>query len=319
MPCVCLCALTDAVVRTSYYKYFHPKEALVSDGVLNRALGQHVKALKCSSGSDVGKADHAFSYVYPFGATLNVTKPAVAVLSTGSLCFPVQRPTCAFVPLPKSGCLAVLASAHVFHDSYIQKEDNFLLQELVLHFLSSHSLPLNPIDADNPDVLEYSTIPDLEHLSDQTISCLQEGESLPGDFTRLFSRNLFSLDNQVFADVHQAYEEMQMEQESLRLIKPQFETPLPPLRPATFPPNLRLPPHPRLELFDLDDAFSSSQTRLLQVAGKCTDEDLDYYVRECGLILGIESAVSKSAKETLFEIFSKVVDYKKINADPESE
>lgn len=26
----------DAVVRNVYYKYFHPKEALVSNGVLNR-------------------------------------------------------------------------------------------------------------------------------------------------------------------------------------------------------------------------------------------------------------------------------------------
>lgn len=29
--------LTDAVVRNMYYKYFHPKEALVSNGVLNRS------------------------------------------------------------------------------------------------------------------------------------------------------------------------------------------------------------------------------------------------------------------------------------------
>lgn len=28
----------DAVVRNVYYKYFHPKEALVSNGVLNRFI-----------------------------------------------------------------------------------------------------------------------------------------------------------------------------------------------------------------------------------------------------------------------------------------
>ena len=27
---------SDAVVRTSYYKYFHPKEVYVSNGILNR-------------------------------------------------------------------------------------------------------------------------------------------------------------------------------------------------------------------------------------------------------------------------------------------
>lgn len=29
---------TDAVVRNVYFKYFHPKEALVSNGVLNRLV-----------------------------------------------------------------------------------------------------------------------------------------------------------------------------------------------------------------------------------------------------------------------------------------
>lgn len=30
--------ISDSVVRTVYYKYFDPKEALVTDGVVNRAL-----------------------------------------------------------------------------------------------------------------------------------------------------------------------------------------------------------------------------------------------------------------------------------------
>lgn len=30
--------LPDTVVRNVYYKYFHPKEALVSNGVLNRLV-----------------------------------------------------------------------------------------------------------------------------------------------------------------------------------------------------------------------------------------------------------------------------------------
>ncbi|KAK2173400.1 hypothetical protein NP493_879g01061 [Ridgeia piscesae] len=30
----------DAVVRTHFYKYFHPKEALIANGVLNRAISQ---------------------------------------------------------------------------------------------------------------------------------------------------------------------------------------------------------------------------------------------------------------------------------------
>lgn len=38
----------------------------------------------------------ALTFVYPFGATLNVMKPAVAILSTGSICFPLNRPVLAF-------------------------------------------------------------------------------------------------------------------------------------------------------------------------------------------------------------------------------
>ena len=29
---------TDAVVRSSFYKYHHPKECLITNGILNRAV-----------------------------------------------------------------------------------------------------------------------------------------------------------------------------------------------------------------------------------------------------------------------------------------
>ena len=33
---LCVWSAVDVVVRAHFYKYFHPKEALVSNGVLNR-------------------------------------------------------------------------------------------------------------------------------------------------------------------------------------------------------------------------------------------------------------------------------------------
>ena len=36
----------DAVVRTNYHKYFHPKECLISNGVLNRAVSEVAGKLK---------------------------------------------------------------------------------------------------------------------------------------------------------------------------------------------------------------------------------------------------------------------------------
>lgn len=44
----------------------------------------------------------ALSFLYPYGATLNIAKPAVAVLSSGSVSFPLNRPVCAFYLHPVS-------------------------------------------------------------------------------------------------------------------------------------------------------------------------------------------------------------------------
>jgi len=88
----------DAVVRSLYYKYFHPKEALISNGVLNRAVsraaGKFVPGFEEESekSSGVNVMSQALKFVYPYGATLNVAKPSTAVLSTGSACIPVNRP-----------------------------------------------------------------------------------------------------------------------------------------------------------------------------------------------------------------------------------
>ena len=49
--------------------------------------------------SDVNNAS-ALSFVYPHGATLNVARPAVPVLSSGSVSFPLNRPVCAFYRNP---------------------------------------------------------------------------------------------------------------------------------------------------------------------------------------------------------------------------
>lgn len=53
------------------------------------------------------------------------------------------------------------------------------------------------------------------------------------------------------------YSKLGVKKAPLSLIPPSFESPLPPLQPATFPPTIREPPPPALELFDLDEAFAS--------------------------------------------------------------
>ena len=41
--------------------------------------------------------------------------------------------------------------------------------------------------------------------------------------------------------------------------------------------------------FDLDEHFASERLRLAQLTNKCNDDDLEYYVKESGEILGVTS------------------------------
>jgi intraflagellar transport protein 52 len=100
------------------------------------------------------------------------------------------------------------------------------------------------------------------------------------------------------------------------LIQPQFETPLPPLAPAFFPPTLRDLPPPALDLFDIDREFSTEKTRLARLSSKCSDQDLEFYIRECGTILGIMDKLEeprRDAKHVLEHVFSSIVNWKKLN------
>ena len=57
---------------------------------INKAAG------KQASGLLEDAEGECLSFLYPYGATLNVEKPSMAVLSSGSVSFPLNRPVCAF-------------------------------------------------------------------------------------------------------------------------------------------------------------------------------------------------------------------------------
>ncbi|PAA79002.1 hypothetical protein BOX15_Mlig001340g7, partial [Macrostomum lignano] len=334
---------SDCVVRTAYYKYFHPKECYVPNGVLNRAISEAAgKALPPMIAGIGGNGDSSsvhkssLHFVYPYGATLNVAKPAVAVLSTGSVAFPLNRPVCAFAnaaaaaasaaPASSSraagsgggGKVAVFGAAAAFSDEYIDKEDNFKLLEVLLQYLSSDSLQLNAIDAEEPEVADYQHAPDIEALSEELKACLQESDDVPKDVLSLYDSSLYVMDTSLVPKAIAAYDKLRVKHEQLSLIQPQFETPLPPLQPAVFPPSFRELPAPALELFDLDEQFSTEKVRLAQITNKCTDEDLEYYVRQCGEILGVTNklpADKRDAKAILAHVLAQVAEFKKINQD----
>ncbi|KAK4475583.1 hypothetical protein MN116_000860 [Schistosoma mekongi] len=309
---------SDTVLRTSYFKYYHPKEALIPNGVLNRGIPEALGRTHTSATQIDLSHKQALQFLYPYGATLNVTKPAVALLSTGSVAFPLNRPVCATYkfPSPNGGTLAVVGSAAMFSDSYINKEDNFKIFEFLFKYITQKSITLNSIDAEEPELETYYQVPDITCLSSNLKSCLQESDELPQDANNYFNQDLFCMKTNLVPKAIQAYEKLRVKHEPLSLISPQFETPLPPVRPAVFPPNFREPNPPALELFDLDEQFSTPKARLAQVTNKCNEDDLEYYIRECGDILGVSQKLStdKITSRTIMEvIFNELVEFKKFN------
>ncbi|KAJ3020828.1 Intraflagellar transport protein 52 [Thoreauomyces humboldtii] len=320
----------DAVARTVFYKYYHPKEVYVTNGVLNREInraagkriggagsgGDHT-ASEPSSNNNAKFNPSNLTFVYAYGATLNVQKPAIPILSSGTVSYPLNRPVgAAYVHPNGRGKLVVVGSAAMFSDAYIDKEENGKLLDVLVQFCTTDKITLNSIDANEPDISDYHYLPETAQLSTTLRSCLQESEELPKDFTTLFDMSLFQFDTGLIPAAVAAYGQLGVKKEPLTLIQPQFETPLPPLRPATFPPNLVDLPPPSLDLFDLDDAFASDRVRLAQLTNKCTDDDLEYYVRECGAILGVSDRLDegkREAKHVLEFVFRSIVNWKKLN------
>uniref|UniRef100_A0A1I7XNW1 mannosyl-oligosaccharide 1,3-1,6-alpha-mannosidase n=1 Tax=Heterorhabditis bacteriophora TaxID=37862 RepID=A0A1I7XNW1_HETBA len=233
---------SDAVIRTIYYKYFDPKEALISNGVLNRSI-------------------------------------AMAAKKTSS-----------------TGRIVVCGSIHMFSDQYIDKEENSKLFDVFIDYLIN-GFELNKIDAMEPELSDYHPIPDHVYLSDQLKVCMQEGDfdlTIGADFMKSFEQSLCSFDLNMWPKALRAYDQIGVKAEPLTLIVPQFEVPLPPLQPAVFPPNFRELPPPKLEMFDLDEMFSSQEVRLAQLANKCEESDLEYFIREAGENLGVSSSLPSS-------------------------
>ncbi|ORZ35362.1 hypothetical protein BCR44DRAFT_1414734 [Catenaria anguillulae PL171] len=303
---------SDVVARTSYSsKFFHPKEAVISEGILNREFTRLVSAAAPSqkpaqySTADFQRGDNKSgfnsqgpSFVFPYGATLNVQKPSIPIFSTGLMCYPVNRPVGGLYAHPNGkGKLAVVTSVDMLSDQYLDKEDNSRIVSVLIDWLTSDSVQLNNIDANEPELGDYHYLPDMSSLASQPRVCLQDTEEIPKHFTRLFDTSLFSLDLSLVPSALQAMNDLRLKHEPLTLIAPQFESPLPALTPAVFPPMLRELPPPPLELFDLDAHLAPPALRMEQLATKCQDEDLEYYLREAGSVLGIERRLPDKGKE----------------------
>lgn len=330
----------DAVVRTVYHKYQHPKECLVTNGILcedlvRAANGEKKKEKEGESGvqlnitkeetdvANAGKDNGGLEFIFPYGATLNAQKPATPVLSSGPISYPLNRPVAAVYNKPDNregmGRICVIGSVRMLDDEYFDLEKNKnIMDTLIKWLLHGSDVELSFPYGEEPDISDYHHIPHTQGLAMNLRSCLQENEPLPRDFTQLFDESLFKFDTDLIPEAVKLYQQLGVKHEPLTLIPPQFETPMPELQPAVFPPCLREPPPPNLDLFDLDEQFASERVRLAQLTNKCTDDDLDFYIRQAGEILSVTPKLQegrKSAKHILEYIFKELVGFKKMNQD----
>jgi len=324
---------SDAVVRTVYHKYHHPKEALITNGVVARDLVRAAKGEKkveakqsginlqiTKEDADVatfGNEGSGLDFVYPYGATLNVQKPAVPILSSGPLSYPLHRPIAGVCAVPNEGRICALGAVRMIDDNFFDLENNRqLLDTLVSWLLGKTQVEFTAPLGD--EIFEYQRVPHTQGLAMPLRSCLQEVEALPQDFTQLFADNLFGFGVELIPEAVLLYKQLGVKREALTCIVPQFETPMPALLPAVFPPSLVEPPQPALDLFDLDEQFASERSRLAMLANKCTDDDLEYFVQQAGGILGVTPKLDsgcRSAKHHLEFIFKELLRFKMMNQE----
>ncbi|XP_019866544.1 intraflagellar transport protein 52 homolog [Aethina tumida] len=301
----------DSLIRTHYYKYFHPKECFLGDSNINSTL------LKDNTNLDL---------VYPFGCTLSVSKPSVVAFTSGSATFPVDRPLGAlYYDESAGGRLAAIGSGHMFADKYIDQESNDKFRELIFDFLTGDtSIKFAPSDHDDIDILDYHVVPETGHLAEKPKICLTDAISNTTlvDYTKLFDHKMYSMNTNYVPEALKLYTDLRVKHQPLKIITPKFEAPLPPLQAAVFPPAFRELPPPPLELFDLDDAFSSVFSKLAQFTNKYlqqgqgkddyTEKDLSFYITECAKIVNVDEDF-KECKDVLFEIGSQIAKFKSID------
>ncbi|CAM6110902.1 unnamed protein product [Calypogeia fissa] len=343
---------SDCLVRTVQEKYLHPKEVLVTDSSLSKELKQFASKgskrveeaprstldTRRSRFPDIDLKGEAFGkvggtglqIVYPYGATLTVKKPAAAILSSGMIAFPINRPLGAVWQGPKGqGRVAVLGSVTIFEDAWLDKEDNSKLLDFLLLWLTHQtSLEVDKLSAEELEANDLQHVPSTEALAGRLRCCLQEAEELPKDFTKLLDDKLFKYDTNLIHEVAELYKKLGVKHEPLTLIAPKLEVPFPKCQPAVFPPIWREPAPPDLDLFDLDECFASPADRLGQLTNKCKSaevEDMNFYITEAASILGVtpkaagvgDGNLREAAKAYLSFIFQEIVNMKKSRSGSE--
>lgn len=296
----------EPIISPVYIQYIDPHFVTIQHGVLNRAINDYI-----------GSNTENITFAYPNGSTLEIVKPAIPILSSGHSSYPLNCPVLAYSSRG-NGSLTVLGTPHLFNDEWFGKEHNEHLFKFLVDFLISKTVDLNKIDADHPETTERWYTPDVMSMSERLRSCIQESEKMRSDFTQNFDKGLFRMDMSFVADSAQLAQTLGLKNEQLDIVTPVFDTALPPLTPAVFPPQMREPDGPVLELFDLNDIFASKAARLAMLAQKTSSKNVEKFVLQVAKILNINQKLPEgknSAKDVLEYVFKYIVRCKRQSQD----
>jgi intraflagellar transport protein 52 len=128
----------DSVVRTSYYKYLHPKECFIEDSKVHPELLRTIKNIPkkkkivinddlLDDNEENKQDEYNLKFVYPFGCSIdfvaNSKKNVSLLFNSGTIAYPANRPLAACVSVNK-GKLLVIGSEKFVDDEYFEKEEN---------------------------------------------------------------------------------------------------------------------------------------------------------------------------------------------------
>lgn len=170
--------------------------------------------------------------MYPYGSTLNVRNPSNVLLTTGPVVYPFNRPIAGYFCNEKNGKILAIGSGYMFEDKYITEDTNLAMWDYLISLMTNPSIKLSPYDFTDIDISDNKLIPDTVFMAEQPKLCLPESMDfdIPVDFKDMFDTRLHSINNDLLPEVISCYRQLNVKYEPLRLIKPQFEIPLPPLQ-----------------------------------------------------------------------------------------
>jgi intraflagellar transport protein 52 len=258
---------SDRVLRRAWLKYFHPKQAVINDGLLED--------------SPLLFLENRLEFIYPFGCTIEVgmAESAIPLLTTGQCCYPTGRPICA-MSLPSSvngGKTLCFGSLFAFHDQFLDKEENTKLLIALMGICLTPSeilrknYPRMPKAEDIPDRPPRQSISRLRMRPTPVVENVFRSFSLDAYCEGMKDVGFEDLASQIQLEVEieRVAEELNVSWDSSQaIVMTPLEGYLPDLEVPIFDPEPRIPGEPTLPLFDLDEDLVSWEERLEQLASE---------------------------------------------------